>query len=49
MQISGMKTIRVSDEMHEALAKLGNYGESMDDIIRRLVTAYHNYTGHTRK
>ena len=40
MQVSAMKTIRVSDEMHEELVKLGNYGDSMDDIIRRLVISY---------
>lgn len=32
-----MKTISVSDETHERLVKLGKYGESMDDIIKKLL------------
>jgi hypothetical protein len=31
---------RISDEMHRELTKLGTYGDSMDDIIRKLVDFY---------
>jgi predicted CopG family antitoxin len=32
-----MKMIRVKDDTHEELAKIGGYGETMDDIIKRLI------------
>jgi hypothetical protein len=32
-----MKMIRVKDETHKELSKLGSYGETMDDIINRLI------------
>lgn len=32
-----MTTIRVSDETHERLRKLGSKGDSYEDIIRRLL------------
>jgi predicted CopG family antitoxin len=31
------KIIRISEEVHEALLKLGAKGETFDDIIRRLI------------
>jgi predicted CopG family antitoxin len=31
------KTLRVTDETHTELIKLGKYGESMDDILQRLI------------
>jgi predicted CopG family antitoxin len=36
------KFIRVKDETHKELSKLGTYGDSMDDIIRRLLEAQEN-------
>ncbi len=38
-----MKTLRVSDQTHKELTKLGNYGDSMDDIIKKLVESYKRY------
>lgn len=35
-----MKTLRVSDTTHKELTKLGGYGDSMDDIIKKLVESY---------
>lgn len=32
-----MKMIRVKDETHKELSNLGSYGETMDDIIKRLI------------
>jgi predicted CopG family antitoxin len=32
-----MKMIRVKDDTHEELAKIGSYGETMDDILKRLI------------
>ena len=40
MEALDMKTIRVSDQTHKELTKLGNYGDSMDDIIKRIVEVY---------
>lgn len=37
---SKMKTLSVSEETHKDVVKLGTYGESMDDIIKRLVIFY---------
>lgn len=35
-----MKTLRVSDQTHKELTKLGSYGETMDEIIKRLLKSY---------
>ena len=35
-----MKTIKVSDETHEALRKLGIKGETFDEIIQKLIKQY---------
>lgn len=32
-----MKTIRVSDEVHEALRKRGEKGQSFDEILREIL------------
>lgn len=37
-----MKTIKVSDESYKELTKLGVCGDSMDDIIKKLLTCYRN-------
>jgi predicted CopG family antitoxin len=34
------KAIRIDEELHKELAKLGKYGDSMGDIIRRLLEHY---------
>lgn len=31
------KTIRVSSETHEQLSEIGKYGESMDNILQKLI------------
>lgn len=33
----GRKTITINEDTHRELVKLGIYGESMDDIIKRLI------------
>ncbi len=32
-----MKTLRISDETHRELMKIGSYEETMDDIIKKLL------------
>jgi hypothetical protein len=34
------KTVSISDETHKELVKLGVYGETIDDIIRKCIEAY---------
>jgi len=34
------KMVRINDDTHEALTKLGSKNESYNDIIRRLIDAY---------
>ena len=34
------KTVSISDETHKELVKLGVYGETIDDIIRKCIDAY---------
>jgi predicted CopG family antitoxin len=34
------KTITISEETHRELVKVGVYGESMDDIIKKLLNHY---------
>ena len=34
------KTVNISERNHERLSKVGRYGESMDDIIERLLDHY---------
>lgn len=34
------KMIRISEELHEELSKIGHYGDSMGDIINRLLECY---------
>jgi len=40
LNIMGRKTVSVSEETHKELAKLGVYGESIDDIIRKCIESY---------
>ena len=40
MSMITLKTIRVSEETHKELIKIGVYGEAMDDIVRKCVEAY---------
>jgi predicted CopG family antitoxin len=34
------KTVSISEETHYELTKLGVYGETLDDIIRKCIEAY---------
>jgi len=34
------KLLKVKDETHKELSKLGKYGDTMDDIINRCIQAY---------
>jgi predicted CopG family antitoxin len=44
-----VKTVRVSDELHKELVKLGTYSESMDGIIRKCVKAYKDSLSSAKK
>lgn len=35
-----VKLIKVKDETHKELSKIGVYGETMDDIVTKCVQAY---------
>ena len=35
-----VKTIRISDELHERIRKLGMKGEKYEDIVERMVSLY---------
>lgn len=41
--------IRISEELHEELSKIGHYGDSMGDIIKRLVEYYKDKSKETKK
>jgi predicted CopG family antitoxin len=38
--ILARKTVSISEETHSELTKLGVYGETLDDIIRKCIEAY---------
>lgn len=38
--IGVVKLIKVKDETHKELSKLGTYGDTMDDIINKCIQAY---------
>ena len=38
--ILGRKTVSISEETHSELTKIGVYGETIDDIIKKCVEAY---------
>jgi predicted CopG family antitoxin len=37
----GTTTIRITDEVHDGLAQVGHWGESMSDIIKRLIEEHY--------
>jgi hypothetical protein len=39
-EVVGLKTIKVSDETHKELGKLGAWGETMDGIIGKCIKSY---------
>ena len=39
------KTITINEDTHKELVKLGVYGESMDDIIKKLINHYRGKSG----
>ena len=39
----------VNDKIHERLSKLGSYGDSMSDIIGRLLDEHESYRGQAEK
>ena len=41
--IMGRKTISISEDTHRELVKLGAHGESIDDIIKRLLDFYERH------
>jgi hypothetical protein len=38
--IEEMKMVKLKDETHARLAKIGKYGETMDDIVSKCIDAY---------
>ena len=38
--ILNRKTVSISDNTHKELVKLGVYGETIDDIIRKCIESY---------
>jgi hypothetical protein len=40
-RFEGSTTIRIKDEVHDRLAQVGHWGESMSDIINRLVDEHY--------
>ena len=41
-EIMARKTITINEDTHKQLVKLGVYGESMDDIIKRLINYWNS-------
>lgn len=41
--------VKLKDDTHAELVKIGGYGETMDDIIKRCVKAYHQLHGKDSK
>ena len=39
------KMIRIDEELHSELASIGKYGDSMGDIIRRLLEEHYKSKG----
>jgi negative regulator of replication initiation len=39
------KMIRIDENLHKDLAKVGRYGDSMGDIIKRLLEFYNRSSG----
>jgi hypothetical protein len=35
-----LKMVKLKDDTHAELARIGRYGETMDDIIKRCIKAY---------
>jgi predicted CopG family antitoxin len=40
--ISMVKTIKISDDIHSRLLKIGSMGETFEDVIRKLLDFYEN-------
>jgi hypothetical protein len=40
MSLEKLKMVKLKDDTHAELVKLGKYGETMDDIIKRCIKAY---------
>jgi predicted CopG family antitoxin len=40
--ISMVKTIKISDNIHSRLLKIGSMGETFEDVIERLLDFYEN-------
>jgi hypothetical protein len=39
--------VKLKDETHADLSKLGRYGDTMDDIVRRLIDFYKRHKDKT--
>jgi predicted CopG family antitoxin len=40
-RFQGTTTIRISDKVHDKLAQVGHWGESLSDIIDRLIQEHY--------
>lgn len=39
-RLSSLKTVRISDETHKKILSCGKMGDSLDDVITRIVDYY---------
>ena len=46
---TGRKNIAISNITHSKLMELGKYGESMDDIVNRLIESYNKVNTQANK
>jgi predicted CopG family antitoxin len=44
MSNTSLKTVRISDGLHERLSKHGQFGESFEDVIKRILDVYESKT-----
>ena len=42
--MSLVKTIKISDDIHSRLLKIGSMGETFEDVIRKLLDSYESKT-----
>jgi predicted CopG family antitoxin len=49
MKYEGLKTVRISDETHADILKCGKMGDSIGDVITRIVKYYMEREMRTKK
>ena len=43
IEVELVKTLKIKDETHRKLTEVGNFGESFDDVINRVVDFYKKF------